>query len=81
MSRPARSSRFLGGVDLGHGYAAVEVGSDVVGFGWWGVVGVAADVAVEIIVGQLVERDDLREAVDIGEVPVGGGDLLLIAGT
>ena len=58
----------------------MEVGSDVVGFGWWGVVGVSADVAVEVVVGQLVEGDDLGEAVDVGEVAVGGGDFFFVAG-
>ena len=49
-------------------------------FGRWGAVGIASDVAVEVVVGQFVEGDDLGEAVDIGEAPVGGGDLLFVAG-
>ena len=76
----ARSfQQVFGIVDFGDWHAAVEVCSDVVGFGWWGAVGVGADVAVEIVGGQFVEGDDLGEAVDIGEVSVGGGDLLLVA--
>ena len=58
----------------------MEVGSDVVGFGRWGVVGVAADVAVEVVLGQLVGGDDFGEAVDVGEVAVGGDDLLFVLG-
>ena len=48
-------------------------------FGWWSAVSVAADVAVEFVVGQFVEGDDLGEAVGIGEVSVGGGDLLFVS--
>ena len=60
--------QFDGVVDLRHRHAAVEVGPHVVGFGWRRIVGVAADVAVEVVVGQLVDGDDLGEAVDVGEI-------------
>ena len=69
-----------GVVDLGHGHAAVEVGPHVLGLGRWGAVGVAADVAVEVVIGKLFDGDDSGEAVDVGEAAVGGGDLLLVAG-
>ena len=77
---PGSFQQVSGVVDLHNRYATVEVGSDIVGFGWWRVVGVAADVAVEVVVSQIIEGDNLRKAVDIGKVPVGGGDLLLVAG-
>ena len=63
-----------GVADLGHrntarrGCARTSWGS-----GWWGVVGVAADVAVEVVVGQLVNGDDPGEPGDVGKVPIGGG--------
>ena len=56
------------------------MGSHVVGLGRRGVVGVAANVAVEVVLGQLVDGGDLCEAVDIGEFPVRRRDLLFVPG-
>ncbi len=33
--------------NFGRGYAALQVGTNIVGFGWWAVIHITADVEVE----------------------------------
>jgi hypothetical protein len=54
--RPVRAADGI--VEFSNRYTAVEMCSDVVGFGWRGFVCIAADVAVEVALGQLCSADD-----------------------
>jgi hypothetical protein len=65
-------------VDLRGRDTPVEMGTHVVGFGRRGVVDIAADIAVVIIVAQLRVIDDLGEPIDVGKGAESGDDLLLV---
>jgi hypothetical protein len=58
----------------------VHVGADILGFRRGRVVGVAADVEVVVVPGQVLTGDDGGVAGDVGELSVGGHDLLGVLG-
>jgi hypothetical protein len=65
---------------LGYRDSAVEMGADILRLGWGSVVDVAADVEVEVVLGQFGDVDHAGEAGDVLVVVVGGDDLLDVLG-
>jgi hypothetical protein len=66
--------------DLRSRHAAVQVGAHIVGLGWQGIVGVAANVEVVVVVRESLTRHDGRVARNVGELAVRDGNLLDVLG-